>query len=140
MDEIVRLLTEKNECLGKFYELNASELKAIATGNFENLERFYAAREGLLGIIEKVDEIVEKKASEIEPGTSLANQRMEMESALSLKNDWVTKILNQDLEILSAIDSAKSNLIKEITEVQSTKKAMGAYKSGKKVQRLDEEV
>lgn len=139
MDEIMNLLSEKNQCLEKFYVLNESQLQSIVSGNFESLDRFYQAREGLLDIIEKVDELVEKRASEIQPGSTQVEQRVEMETILATKNDWVAKILSQDLEILSAIDTAKSNIIKELGQVRSAKKAVGAYKSGSKTNSLDEE-
>jgi len=50
----------------------------------------------------------------------------------------VQQILAQDLQILSVIEQAKSNIIKDLRQVQSAKKAVGAYKSGDAPNRLDE--
>jgi hypothetical protein len=50
---IIELLKEKNSCLEKFYRLNEAELENFAANDFNNVERFYANREGLLMIIKK---------------------------------------------------------------------------------------
>jgi len=45
------------------------------------------------------------------------------------------------LEILTCIESTKSNIIRELQEIRKTKSAMGRYKSGRiGARRLDEEV
>ena len=139
MDEIKNLLLEKNELLSKFFKINADEMSSIACGNFDNLEKFYSAREGLLDILEKVDEIIERKASEVVPGSTNGDQRREIEDMLNAKNEWINKILHQDLEILSAIDDAKSDIIRELSTVRKSRKAVGAYKSGLETKTLDEE-
>jgi hypothetical protein len=59
-------------------------------------------------------------------------------TAMNVKNDLVTRILAQDLQILSVIEQAKSEIIKELRQVQSAKKAVGAYKSGDARNKLDE--
>jgi hypothetical protein len=139
MKDIINLLIEKNECLEKFFTINSEQLDFIVKGNYDGLDSFYKAREGLLEIIERVDELVEKEASEVVPGSTTVEDRMKMEEVLNIKNDWVTKILDQDLAILTAIDQAKSNVIKELTQVKSARKAVGAYKSGAKDSIFDEE-
>jgi hypothetical protein len=50
----------------------------------------------------------------------------------------VTRILAQDLQVLSLIEQAKSNIIKELRSVQAGKKAVGAYKSPTQSNKLDE--
>jgi hypothetical protein len=137
---IIEMLTEKNQCLEKFYRLNEAELENFSAGTFDNIENFYATREGLLDIIKKVDEMIEDSntvAEEIGPITD--GDKKIILSALQYKNDLVNRILEQDLRILSAIEEAKSNIIKELTQVRSAKKAIGSYKSGQKSNRLDEE-
>jgi hypothetical protein len=140
MTTIIDMLTEKNQCLEKFFRLNEAELENFSAGDFDNIEAFYATREGLLAIIKKIDDMIEKsndipqESEQIEPQIKKA-----ILESLQYKNDLVNRILEQDLRILSAIESAKSTIIRELTQVRSAKKAIGSYKSGQKNQRLDEE-
>ena len=137
---IIEMLTEKNQCLEKFYRLNESELENFSAGTFDNIENFYATREGLLDIIKKVDEMIETSNSSTDDvGPISAEDKKNILSALQYKNDLVNRILEQDLRILSAIEEETSNIIKELTQVRSAKKAIGSYKSGQKANRLDEE-
>jgi hypothetical protein len=140
MTSIIDILNEKNQCLEKFHSLNEAELENFAHGNFDHLETFYGSREGLLDVIKKIDDMVERsndvplETAEIDG--SIKRAIMEI---LQYKNDLVSRILEQDLKILSAIESAKSNIIKELSQVRATKKALGSYKSGPAPKRLNEE-
>lgn len=140
MNSIVELLEEKNLCLEKFYKLNEEELKNFEADAFDNLESFYASREGLLQIIKKIDEIIEKSnGSEIRTEKTVEADRRAIIAELSYKNDLVNKILEQDLRILSVIEVAKSKIIRELRQVQSAHKVLGRYKPGANSGRLDEE-
>ncbi|OFZ17858.1 MAG: hypothetical protein A2Z20_05770 [Bdellovibrionales bacterium RBG_16_40_8] len=141
MREITDLLQEKNYCLEKFYRLNECGLENLSEGNYDYLNSFYASRDGLLDIIKKIDEMIER-SNEI----PLDVQEIDAEvkkiilSALDYKTDLVNRILEQDLKIISVIEAAKSNIIKELSQVKVTRKALGSYKSGKSRNNLDEEV
>ena len=50
---------------------------------------------------------------------------------LQKKDDTVTHILSQDLQIISYIEGAKSEIIKELSQTKHAKKAIGAYSSGR---------
>jgi hypothetical protein len=65
--------------------------------------------------------------------------KKEMIKAMNYKNDVAQRILSQDLQILSAIEQAKSNIIRELRTVQAGKKAIGGYKSMDERNKLDEE-
>jgi len=140
MQTTIELLTEKNHCLEKFFRLNEAELMNFSTGNFEHLEEFYASREGLLEIIKRIDLLIEEDnlvAVDIESVTP--EFKKQILEAFQHKNSLCTKILAQDLEILSAIENAKSDIIRELSQVRVTRKAIGSYKSGQTTSRLDEE-
>ena len=140
MKTVIELLNEKNHCLEKFFRLNEAELENFANGVFEGLEGFYAAREGLLEIIRKVDEMIERSNdAEISVGAVDATESKSVENALSYKNELVARILEQDLRILSNIEQAKSNIIKELTQVRAARKAVGAYGGNTSGENLDEE-
>ena len=59
MDEVIELLTDKNQFLEKFYSLNETELISFSEGNFDNLERFYNSREAILEMVSKIDSLIE---------------------------------------------------------------------------------
>lgn len=139
MDTIVNLLKDKNFHLQKFYQINEAELLNFSEGNFDNLEVFYQSRETILELIRCIDRLVEAAASAHGDNTHIADQyKKEMLLAMNAKNDLVTRILGQDLQILSVIETAKSDIIKELRSVQAGKKAVGAYKSGDIRNKLDE--
>ena len=139
MDTIINLLNDKNFHLKKFLELNESELFNFAEGDFDNLEVFYQSRETILELIRCIDRLIESAAVAHEsPGDIAAHHKKAMLTAMNLKNDLVTRILAQDLQILSVIEMAKSNIIRELRQVKTGKKAVGAYKSGESQGKVDE--
>ncbi len=141
METILNLLKDKNYHLDKFRQLNETELLNFSEGNFDNLESFYQARETLLDLIRCIDRLVEA-ASAAQPGPLpvLESEKRQLIQSMSEKNELVTHILGLDLQILSVIELAKSNIIKELRQVQGAKKAVGAYKSGEAPNKLDEKV
>lgn len=141
MQEIIELLEEKNHCLEKFYRLNESELLNFTEGNFDNLEGFYQSRESLLELVQKIDGRIEESngCNFEQPRATDAEKRLMLES-ISYKNDLVTRILAQDLQILSIIEKTKSGIIKELSSVRAARKAMKGYHSGGGSNQLDEKV
>lgn len=139
METIINLLKDKNYHLEKFHELNSTELLNFAEGNFDNLEVFYQSRETILDLIRCIDRLIDA-ATVAQEGQIQASdtEKREITGCMNLKNELVTRILGQDLQILSMIEQAKSNIIKELRQVQSAKKAVGAYKTGDVVNKLDE--
>ncbi|NQZ00589.1 MAG: hypothetical protein HRT45_07970 [Bdellovibrionales bacterium] len=141
MQQIIHLLNQKNQHLEKFLSKNEVEILNFYEGNFDGLEHFYNSREVLLDMINRVDRMIEEEdLGSIESKDVPANIKSQVIRALDHKNDLVTQILSQDLQILSIIEEAKSSIIKELREVGNTKKVIGSYKSGPAPQTLDEEV
>lgn len=139
MDTIINLLKDKNYHLQKFYQLNEAELINFTEENFDNLEVFYQSRETILDLIRCIDRLIEAASQAHGEVEQVSDQhKKEVLAAMSTKNDLVTRILAQDLQILSVIEQAKSDIIKELRQVQSAKKAVGAYKSGDARNKLDE--
>lgn len=138
MDTIINLLNDKNYHLQKFHQLNETELMNFMEGNFDNLEVFYQSRETILDLIRCIDRLIEA-ASVAQEGSDVSDKnKQDMIKAMAAKDDLVTRILAQDLQILSLIEQAKSNIIKELRTVQTAKKAVGAYKTGDVNNKLDE--
>jgi hypothetical protein len=140
MDNIINLLKDKNEHLRKFKQLNESELANFSEGNFDNLEIFYNSRETILDLIRCIDGLIDVSLNEsdLETMPAAEEDRARIVQILGQRNDLVTEILAQDLQILSVIEQTKSDIIKELRQVQSARKAVGAYKSGSMSNQLDE--
>lgn len=137
MNRIIDLLNHKNHYLEKFYSVNEEELLNFAANNFANLENFYQTREKILETINYIDAQIDeeqKKAGEV-----TNEQKREVATSLAIKEEYVSRILAQDLEILSCIESAKSSIIRELQDIRKAKKAVGSYKSRQFGNRLDEE-
>lgn len=140
MENIISLLHDKNYHLQRFHDLNEIELMNFAEGNFDNLESFYNTRESILDLIRCIDRVIEQSHMMMEEPLKITNdEKLTVTRALAQKNDLVTRILAQDLQILSVMESAKSHIIKELAQVKSARKAVGAYKSASPDPRLDEE-
>jgi hypothetical protein len=140
MLRIISLLQEKNHYLEKFYSLNETEIVNFSLGNFENLETFYNTRERILEIIKYLDNQLELSNSAMEDLRHVVDQdRRQVTEAMCTKDEYVSRIIEQDLEVLACIEVAKSNIIRELQDVRRARKAVGGYKSPTFDKRLDEE-
>jgi hypothetical protein len=141
MNRIMTLLNEKNHYLEKFYALNEVELVNFAQGQFANLESFYQTRERILDVLKYVDAQLGQAQIELEDANALNTEtRQFVREALTIKDEYVTRIIEQDLQILACIEAAKNSIIKELQDVRRTKKAVGGYKTNTFQARLNEEV
>jgi hypothetical protein len=134
MDYIIQLLKDRNLHLEKFAQLNESEMLRFDEGNFDNLESFYKSREGILNLVACIDKLIEE--TECDPALPDAKKRQVLD-LLTQKNEIVTEILSQDLQILSMIERAKSEIIKELSTVKAGRKALHNYQSGHGAKRID---
>jgi hypothetical protein len=140
MIRIVTLLNEKNHYLEKFYSLNEVELVNFAQGQFDNLESFYQTRERILDVLKYVDAQIEKAHDDIGMTAEVSESaRTEIKMALKIKDEYVTRIIEQDIQVLACIEMAKNSIIKELQEVRRGRKAVGGYKSNQFLNRVDEE-
>lgn len=140
MLRIINLLEEKNHYLEKFYALNEIETINFAQGNFDGLETFYNTREKILEIMNYLDgqiEIAQQATENIQEITF--DERRQMKESMAIKDQYVSRIIAQDLEVLACIEAAKSNIIRELQDVRRARKAVGGYKSPTFNKRLDEE-
>jgi hypothetical protein len=137
---IISLLNEKNHYLEKFYSLNEVELANFAQGMFDNLQSFYQTREKILDVLKYVDSQIDRAHNEMSPDAVMVQaDRQQIKEALTIKDEYVSRIIEQDLQVLSCIEMAKNSIIRELQDVRRNKKAIGGYKSKIFTQRLDEE-
>lgn len=128
----VSLLQEKNHFLEKFYSLNEKQLLRLSSGIFDGLDEFYNNREDILKIVKYIDNEISKcHANEELMGWKItAETQGSVKEAMRIKDIFVARILEQDVQILSLIDRLKNEVIKELRTVRTAKKAMAGYKSG----------
>lgn len=141
MMRIITLLNEKNHYLEKFYALNEVELVNFVQGQFDNIEHFYQTRERILDVLKYVDAQIEKAHDALGEGETITiEQRQQMTESLKIKDEYVARIIEQDIQVLACIELAKNSIIKELQEVRRSRKAVGGYKSNTFQNKLNEEV
>lgn len=142
MKRIIALLNEKNHYLEKFYALTEKELPNFASGQFDNLEYFYQTRERILETLKYVDSHIERAQVDLENMAAeyAADVVRDVREALAVKDVYVGRIVEQDIQVLACIEKAKNSLIRELQDVRQSRKAVGGYKSKVFHNRLNEEV
>ncbi|MFS4458397.1 hypothetical protein [Bdellovibrio sp. HCB2-146] len=141
MTRIIALLNEKNHYLEKFYSLNETELANFAQAQFDNLDSFYQTRERILDVIKYVDAQIERINDDTQALTAITDvERNQVREALAIKDQYVAKIIEQDIQVLACIEMAKNSIIRELQDLRKSRKAIGGYKTKTFNQRLDEEV
>lgn len=128
MKRIASLLNQKNHYLEKFYSLNEKEMAKFLTGQFDQIEAFYDTREKILEVLKYVDSEIEK-AQHAAVNQDQPQIRNLIRESLIIKEQYVEKIIEQDIQILACIEGAKNNIIKELQEVRKAKKAINGYKA-----------
>jgi hypothetical protein len=136
MNRLITLFYEKNHYLEKFYSCGEKELENFIRGEFGNLDAFYETRERILEMIRYVDAQIEKL---FERTTLNDLERKELKKSLTIKDEYVQRIMEQDLSILACIDQMKSSLITELQNLRKGKTVVSKYKMPSFIKNLDEE-
>lgn len=139
MERLVSLLTEKNHYLEKFYSLNETELEKFRLGNFDTLDYFYQSRERILEIIKYVDGQLAEAHEANGDETIPEGIKKSCRDALMIKDQYVQKIIEQDIEVLSCIEDARNIIIKELQDIRKAKKAVSGYRQPTFERKMDEE-
>lgn len=131
MIRLVQLITEKNHFLEKFYTLNEQQIIKLETGHYEEIEIFYNKREDLINILKYIDSEVNKAHQQHKDinGVFTETDKRSLRECMRIKEMFVTKILDQDMQVLALIDEAKTKIIRELQDVRLAKKAMAGYKT-----------
>lgn len=129
IDQIVLLLKEKNNHLEMFYDISERERKSFKARNFDNLEDLYRIREDILENINTIDLKIEVYSASANKSQLTDTSKKEIESCLGQKEKLVNKILEQDLQILSCIESEKSSMLKKLTSVRTGRRLLKAYRT-----------
>lgn len=141
MEKVVNLLRERNRFLAKFSALNIAECGRMAEGQFDRIDDFYTAREGILEIVKQIELMMDKQLTSDKSVFQIApSMKRVVSDLLKERDELVNQILSQDLEILQMIDQAKNQIIHELQGLRRGRKVISSYKSGSTKQTLDEEV
>jgi hypothetical protein len=127
MKRVLELMDQKNHYLEKFYTINETHLEQFLKNRFEQINDFYNARENILEILKYIDNEIRIVSQAAAEETMLDVQKLK--NSLSVKETFVQKILEQDIDILACIEAAKNSIISELREVRIGKKAISAYKT-----------
>lgn len=138
MERVIALLREKNHYLEKFYFINEHELINFGEGSFDNVESFYQARDKILEVISGIDGLINDENERLAGHAVAPEYRSEVEVLLRTKDELVTSILAQDLQVLSYIEKEKSNIIRELRETRRARVAVNAYGRSERLRELDE--
>jgi hypothetical protein len=139
MDKTITYLEEKNMYLEKFMGLNSEWLEKLLRNDFSDLEEYRETREDILNIIRHLDALVEVQMQNANLPLASEVEKNRVAGMLARKDDLVKAILSQDLDIMQIIDTAKTQVIHDLREVQKGKKTIGLYKSYNRKDTVDEE-
>jgi len=130
MIRIVQLLTEKNHFLEKFFTINEKQIARLEAGHYDDIEQFYNKREDLIKILKHLDQEVLKSHTQHKEinGVFTATDKASLRECMRIKEMFVERIVDQDMQVLALIDEAKSKIIRELQDVRLAKKAMAGYK------------
>lgn len=125
---LIQLLEQKNHYLEKFLTLNELQLKLIEQTEIDTLDEFYQKREKILEIIQYIDAQI-TNAYQSHSDKDLNAEESTIQKLLFIKDEYVYRILDQDIQLLACIDQARQSIISELSEIQTAKKAIKGYHS-----------
>lgn len=138
MKRVLELMEQKNHYLEKFYSINETALSLFLKDQYETINEFYDQRESILEILKYIDSEITSASAETNEESIMAVDRLK--EALNIKDLYVQKIIEQDINILSCIESAKNSIIKELRDVKKGQKVVSAYKVPQFDNKLEEEI
>jgi hypothetical protein len=120
--------------------VNDSALVKFGSQNFDSIDHFYNSREGILGVIDSIEKLVERHLQlQMDDGEITPQVKSRVQTILSRRNHLITDILDQDLRLMSTIETQKSKIIRELQTVKLGQKAVEAYLPRETLRAVDEE-
>ncbi|MFM8270629.1 MAG: hypothetical protein ACKN9V_10615 [Pseudomonadota bacterium] len=128
MEEVMQYLEMKNHYYEKFYSVTLKFLDQIARNDWTNLNFFVDSRERILNIIRsfdaKISHAVNEAKDHVQTGTT---ERSLMKKMMDERKLLADKILELDLQVISAIDDYKSETIRELKKTVETQQQIDAF-------------
>ena len=126
MKRVLELMEQKNHYLEKFYTVNETSLQNFLNDNYNDINEFYNQRENILEILKYIDRELLHISSQSEHGTTYELESLKKH--LIDKDLFVQKIIEQDVAILSCIEAAKNQIIRDLKDLKKGQKVISAYK------------
>jgi hypothetical protein len=128
--DVLALLRSKNRCLERFLEVTIHFWAEAQDGKLENLAFFENQRESTLKAIDlfdrKLAQSIEALPAKARPNESLTK---DIRAELDLKEALVHQILSIDLKIISKIEEARGQILKDLTQTRKGKESLSKFKS-----------
>lgn len=128
MDEILSYLRLKNRYYGKFLNLSERFLGLAEETRWSELEFLADNRERILNILRYFDcKIAALFQNPLVARADLSRYRNEVRELLDERERIARKIVERDLELISAIDEMKSETISELKKNVETRQQLGSF-------------
>lgn len=122
MEEVIQYLEMKNNYYEKFLEISLKFLTETKNNHWDNLQFFVENRERLLNIIRSLDQKIARSFNTSNNNEEEMNSyRDTLKRLFERKKALGDKIINLDLQLISKIDTMKSQTIKQLkTNLETT--------------------
>ncbi len=137
MRRLLELMDQKNHYLEKFYTINETHLEMFLKSRFEEINEFYNSRENILEILKYIDQEIQVVSQTAKEESRLDIQKLKQ--CLNVKDTFVQRIIEQDIDILACIEAEKNSIITELRDVRIGKRVIAAYKTPTFAENMGEE-
>jgi nucleosome binding factor SPN SPT16 subunit len=128
MEEVLQYLEMKNHYYEKFYTVTQKFLDQIARNDWTNLDFFVDSRERILNIIRSFDAKISNAVDRAKnPGHTKEADKNVVKKVMDERKKLGDKILELDLQLISAIDDYKNETIRELKKTVETQQQIDAF-------------
>ena len=127
--DVLTILRSKNNCLERFLALSLDFAKSMEANDLSGLAKFQENRENIIKALDLYDRKVSEVLVVLSPGQRTPQLIQAVEAALAKKDELVHRILEEDLKIISGIEDAKNETLKELSATRKNKDLVGKFKS-----------
>lgn len=139
MEAYLKYVMDRNHYFDKYYSLNQREIKKFEAGDFSGIDSLYENRQAILEIVTVIEQRMNDIAQEVVDSID-SETKSNLKALFEYKDELLKQILDQDIHIMSLVEVEKNNIIQELAESRTGKKAVSAYKSGRKKNSLNKEL
>ncbi len=117
MKEVIKTLKARNLILKNFYKKNREQISKMKVSRDFDIRKFYFQKESLYQQLNFTNQNLRESMKELEDlsASHLMIFKKDILRELMVKDHLSKAILDQDLEILSILDSMKSNIIRKLS-------------------------
>lgn len=128
--DVLALLRSKNRCLDRFLSISRDFLAALEGGaGLSGLERFQLDRDACLKAIDLYDRKISEAVPLLPSEVRTPSLSESVKTQLDRKQSVIQSILAVDLEIMSRIEEARNDLLKDLSESRKNTEKLGKFKS-----------